>query len=519
MHGYVDAMRRSSIRGRLAPALVALVVVVGACSDDSGESTASSTTVVPVESSPSTTSTTAVPRPEGPAADLSVELSGGDGVFVGASEERVLPDGWVQEEFAAAGTATSYVADGGQTPEGEWSLVEDETADYRTRIVVRRPESAAEFSGVVVVEWFNVSGGVDADPDYATMYEEILRQGHAYVGVSAQHTGIEGGNVLVAVDEVEGSEAAGLGLRAIDPERYGSLSHPGDAFSYDMYTQIARALRAGDALGGLAPSAVLAVGESQSAGTLVTYYNGVQPLTDAFDGFLVHSRGGFAHPIPAVGENPDLAASVGGTAIRFRTDLATPVMNVQMENDVVGVLASLGARQPDSDVFRLWEVPGTSHADLRLIGESMAESVDCGAAPNNGPQHIVIKAALRHLVDWVVAGEAPPEMPRLELDETGTDVARDVDGIALGGVRTPPVDVPVEVLSGAQGPASSSVMCILLGSTLPIPEDRLAELYESAADYEQQHAASVDAAIESGAVLADDREAVEAYAQPALVPG
>ncbi len=35
-----------------------------------------------------------------------------------------------------------------------------------------------------------------------------------------------------------------------------------------------------------------AVGESQSAFALTTYVDGVQPLTKAFDGFLVHSRGG-----------------------------------------------------------------------------------------------------------------------------------------------------------------------------------------------------------------------------------
>ena len=48
-----------------------------------------------------------------------------------------------------------------------------------------------------------------------------------------------------------------------------------------------RALRepgATDALGGLEPERVLAVGESQSAFALTTYVNGVQPLTLAFAG-------------------------------------------------------------------------------------------------------------------------------------------------------------------------------------------------------------------------------------------
>jgi hypothetical protein len=36
---------------------------------------------------------------------------------------------------------------------------------YKTRIVVFRPERA-EFNGTVIVEWLNVSGGVDAAPDW-----------------------------------------------------------------------------------------------------------------------------------------------------------------------------------------------------------------------------------------------------------------------------------------------------------------------------------------------------------------
>ena len=57
-----------------------------------------------------------------------------------------------------------------------------------------------------------------------------------------------------------GSESAGEGLVTIAPERYRSLEHPGDAFSFDMFTQVARALRHGDGLGGLAPSTLIAAG-------------------------------------------------------------------------------------------------------------------------------------------------------------------------------------------------------------------------------------------------------------------
>ena len=41
--------------------------------------------------------------------------------------------------------------------------------------------------------------------------------------------------------ESPGAEGiVGAGLKGIDPERYGSLQHPGDAFAFDIFTQVAR---------------------------------------------------------------------------------------------------------------------------------------------------------------------------------------------------------------------------------------------------------------------------------------
>jgi hypothetical protein len=72
------------------------------------------------------------------------------------------------------------------------------------------------------------------------------------------------------------------------------------------------------------------------------------------------------------------------------------------------------------------------------------------------------------------------------------------------------------VLSGEPGP-STDVICLLAGSTRPLPSDRLAELYSSTEDYERAHSDAVDEAIEAGFVLDDDRVAIEAYAKPDLV--
>ncbi len=464
--------------------------------------------------------TTTTRRPAGPSADVSDEITGGNGAFVGESTPPDLKTvGYVEHEFVAAGTATDYQATGELTPDGRWTFEPDTSAAYRTRILVRRPAKAADFSGTVVVEWMNVSGGVDANPDYANLSEEITRHGDAWVGVTAQLIGVNGGPVLVTTPGNEGVQ--GKGLKALDPARYGSLEHPGDGYSFDIYTQVARALRKrGAALGGRKAKQVLAAGESQSAVALTTYYNGVQPLTQAFDGFFVHSRAFATLPLVAPGEYADLAGSIGtSTTAIFRTDLDAPVLELQVEGDVTGVLNSAAARQSDTDRFRLWEVAGNSHADVRLIGEELNDLLDCGAPINNGPMHFVAKAAFRALDTWVRTGQAPPKAPRLELtDEDPPQIRRDTDGIAVGGIRTPLVDVPVDVLSGAS-PPNPDLICMLLGSTTPLSADRLAELYPSRAAYTRRYNAAVDKAIEAGFVLEADRKALLAYAEPKRVKG
>jgi hypothetical protein len=487
----IHAKRKTKIR-LTGLAACALLVAGGCGDDDSGD------------------------RTTGPVADLSQEIVGANPPFVGSGSLGVTFPGYVEAEFVAAGTATSYRAVGALSEDGRWTFESDGTADYRTRVLLRYPEDPADFSGTLLVEWLNVSAGIDASPDFDSLVEEVLRQGHAWAGVSAQLIGVEGGPVLVVAPGAE--DLAGVGLKGLDPARYDTLQHPGDGFSFDIFTQVARALRAGPpALGGLEPEVVIAVGESQSAIALVTYYNGVQPIEGEFDGFFVHSRASFGLPLVGPGEHADLAAGIGTTPVIFRTDLVAPLIELQAEGDVTGVLSSVVARQPDSDTFRLWEVAGTAHADARLVGP-IADSIDCGAPINDGPMHVVAKAALRGLDEWVRGGAAPPQAPLLELtaDEPAA-IRRDSDGIALGGIRTPPVDVPVYVLSGDPGP-SPSLLCLLLGSTTPLPADRLAELYSSPADYEQRYTADADETIAAGFVLEDDRDALLAYADSTRVP-
>ena len=146
--------------------------------------------------------------------------------------------GYQQSEFFVSGTASAFTSAAPLTPDGRWAVTPTSHAPYTTRVIVHRPIDPAQFNGTVFVEWMNVSIGSDVGIDWAFGHNELIRRGYAWVGVSAQTVGVNA-------------------AKATDPARYASLSHPGDSFSYDMFTQAGQAVR-GDAasiLGGLAAEA------------------------------------------------------------------------------------------------------------------------------------------------------------------------------------------------------------------------------------------------------------------------
>jgi hypothetical protein len=219
-------------------------------------------------------------------------VSGKPNLLLGAYDLATL--GYGAEEFFVAGKASSYDSEA--------------TADYTIRIVVLQPSDEAKFNGTAIVEWLNVSGGIDTPAVWFMAHREIAGSGYAYVAVSAQQVGIQGGASLIGAD---------MSLKAQDPERYSRLHHPGDAFSYDIYSQVGRLIRDG-AVNGLDPKTILAVGESQSAAYLTTYVNVVDPLAAVYDGFLVHSRFGPAAPLDGTGFFESEATP---QAVPFRPDL------------------------------------------------------------------------------------------------------------------------------------------------------------------------------------------------------
>jgi hypothetical protein len=198
-------------------------------------------------------------------------------------------------------------------------------------MVAVKPADASRFNGTVLVEWLNVSGGIDAPAVWFMAHREILREGYGYVAVSAQRVGVEGGASL----------GFDMSLKNQDPQRYAPLHHPGDAFAYDIFSQLGRLARDSDVLGSLRPEFVVALGESQSAVFLTTYLNTIDPIARAYDGFLVHSRFGPAAPLDGTSIF-DPANDNDPQPVRFRGNLRAPVMTVITETDLLGGVADVG---------------------------------------------------------------------------------------------------------------------------------------------------------------------------------
>ena len=72
-------------------------------------------------------------------------------------------DGYVGEEFFLSGTAYSYSQVGAREDDGLWQAKRDGSSPFTTRILTRRPKDPVHFNGTVVIEWMNVSGGLDAN--------------------------------------------------------------------------------------------------------------------------------------------------------------------------------------------------------------------------------------------------------------------------------------------------------------------------------------------------------------------
>jgi len=392
--------------------------------------------------------------------------------------------GYEEQEYLVSGIASAGSA----------------SAPYTTRIIVFRPDTipgnGPEFNGTVLLDWVNVTAQFENAVDSIEAHELFLREGYAWVHVSAQAAGLDTAvvpNPLVP--------------KKWDPERYAAISHPGDQYSFDMFSQVAKAIKHGglhsvDPMGDLDVDYVLAAGQSQSAGRLTTYVEQHQTNADVIDGFLIHGTFG--------GNGP--ASS------------AVPVIHLESDADVAP-----GAQpNPDGNVA-LWEVAGAAHSGfwigyhsvfgngprsqlhaakvsrtekerISLEAGNYGEQIHpllaaCTLAGATMPMRYATSSAIAHLADWVRHGTPAPSGPKIDTDRLGSVVAGEL-GNTRGGIRLAPMEVPVA--------SYQSTVCQLGGKTIPFTEVQLLARYGSHQHYYDLFRAAVAENVDDGWLLPED---------------
>ena len=392
--------------------------------------------------------------------------------------------GYVEQEFFFDGTANRYDAaapGGGVGNVARCSPIANivtPNVPYRSRMRVIRPTDPAKFNGTVIVEWTNVTNGYDTPVWWLKPKAFYLREGYAYVEVSAQNAGLNN---------------SPNGLRLWSPLRYASLNvngngaQTGDVLSYDIFSQAAAAIRnVPVVLGGLSPHVLIGVGESQSAGRLGVYVNAVHSRDPAYDGIIM-SEGG------------EIICNNG----------ATPVMKVLSETEFAGQTNEIATLQPDTDRFRMWPVAGMSHSDQysllsraallqRDLGQ-LAQDTCATPARSRVETRYIYASSADAMNKWIRFGTAPPIADRFVLTNApAVGVARDAFGNAIGAIRTAEIDVPVA--------KEAADTCGLGGTHVPFDPAVVNALYPTHADYVAKVTQAAQASVAKGFVLAADAQ-------------
>jgi hypothetical protein len=344
---------------------------------------------------------------------------------------------------------------------------------YETRIVVRRPAVPQKFSGLVVAEPMHFSGAA------------LICQ-YAQLGIA------ESGDACLEID----AEPIDVSLlQGFNPARYGSLTVTG-AQTSDILAQVGQLVRSGGSaspLAGLGVRDVVLSGISESSIVTSNYMSAYDLGAPGFrmpDGSPIY-QGFFL--VSTLGPNPLPITNV-------------PTIQMPTQNEVTAGVAGPGEsssfQRPDSDSpdnpFRIYEVAGMSHADVRGLSNDVGCVLPFSQPPQPAmfsqfPQGAMVFMGLEHELNWVAYGVVPPHAPSYIAvnpgDQVidGTRVALDQYGNAIGGVRTPYLDVPIYryTIPNYNIPeiAGPSFLCSIAGFQTPLPQSTLQGLYKNEGQY------------------------------------
>lgn len=497
--------------------------------------------------------TVSVPHVTGPVPSTSTDYP-----FIadGFGPEPAVPAGYQENEYFVSGKGNLYQ----YTPTGIQTVTPCPASTgtdgctnipYTTRMIVKAPSDPRMFSGTVVVEPLNPSGGYDIAAVWDRSWPYFVRNGDIFVGWTSRY----------------GTIAA---LKQFNPARYAPLtwgvnSAADDGITFDIAAQIGALFKEngpGSPAHGLHVKRVFEAGFSQDGGfafTQADVFNALERLPGggpAYDGYV---PGGTTGPSNIdFGLTPQGALPAGDPRHQMQPrDVPVIQTNTETEEALAGLSGPGGFayRRPDSDTpgdrYRLWEVPGASHisndlnsspitlqrdlAELQGIPVSELAPVGCThqqyvngpstgvpgvVDPNTYPFSNVANAAFADLTKWVDDGVPPPHAPRIETSSAGT-IDRDSFGNALGGVRTPFVDVPTAAYTPTDTvahPTAFSGFCILYGYNTPFGQATLKSMYGSHDQYVARVAQESNRLVQEGFWLKPDAQRVIEQAARSNVP-
>jgi hypothetical protein len=438
-------------------------------------------------------------------------VTGIDEVTALPSKQRVpaavTAAGYVEDEYLVRGSADLFGHD-----ESARTVRVAEDLPFTTRAVVRRPADPGRANGAVVLEPLHPFA--DMASSWPRVGHSLLRDGWTWIGVT--------------------QDLAGLDFtRRSDADRYGALDLPEAGLGFDVVALWASWLRA-EGLADVRLDHLFMTGASHTGSFQRVF------LGDGFaararrpdggpavEGYLIQiSSGGFGlggyHPLN--NRSPRLPT---GDPRRTIGPHDVPVIELLSEGEAE---TNRESRRPDADDpddrYRLYEVAGACHMSAGEDG-SMLAGLATAEEPSDFPMYALAAGALANLRRWVTDGVAPPRARPIELHEDrhagpcggaaeALPARRDEHGNALGGVRTPNVDVPVaryyphSTLSepAPVGPPGRPAIDAgeLMGAMFRFPPDELRRLYGTPATYRRRYAEGVAALVAGGWVLDADGE-------------
>ncbi|HKP63980.1 MAG TPA: alpha/beta hydrolase domain-containing protein [Polyangiales bacterium] len=424
--------------------------------------------------------------------------------------------GYVEQEFVIAGRADLYTYD------AHWNTVQSRgDIPYRTRVLVRRPEDPARASGDAVLEALHPAG--DMASAWPRTGRTILRERMIWIGVTQDVSGLRV-------------------LKNQDPERYADLDLPEFGLGFDIVAQVATWLRGSGSP--VQPLSHMFMTGASFTGTFQRVFigDGFHARArrpdggPAIEGYLIQiSSGAFllGGYTPLGRGVPQLPADDRRRTIQ---PLDVPVIELLSEGEAE---TNAGARRPDSDAledrYRLYEVPGACHMTSR---ESMS-AIPVLEEPSDFPMDMLCGGALLNLRRWVVDQVPAPRAERLVfsadpsgrrgLRDQARPLERDEHGNAIGGVRSPWVDVPIAsyyphsttTAPRPSNPPSSTPsrpvlepadIADLMGCMTPFSPDKLRALYGTPESYRRRFDEALQRMFEDRWIAEADRDRARARA-------